>query len=771
MVRLGRAASAKKQRRLTQDQIRVVARLLAVYFLALLVPLVTGTLLYLSQVRDVEAEILDARQRSLALNKRVVEGAILSIGDVVTEIRQDEQLESISQLENPLENRLALRVANAYNQSRLSLAMPEYMLEVVVYLKRPDLILTTSDIFFDTEVYYRSFYRVPGLSHAEWIQTLRTAPYVHDALAFQTIELQGEQRETIALRSSLPFTTRLTSTGTVTAYIDLSAVEELLTTYLAGNEGFARIELPDGRRLASVGIEGGEIAVPNAPTAPRSGTQFVEIDGREYAVSYIRSEVNRWLYVSGTPIEVFFAQSDRIRLVFAGLVLLLLLVGVPIVLLQVFGLSRPIAETSRILRDGVVLGERVGSDPFSFISHSVDELVRRDRTLRDLLSEQRPLVQGVILERLFRGDYHTHDEAKANLIHFGVAVPGDSLAVFCVLIEGYFDIATPEIVGEFTVKSALIREELEHVLPDSALIHTISHGTICVALFLNESGVTAESGVYPAAVIEMISRQSRALRSVRCTVASGGTANDLSQVSSCVQSAIELAERSVPGSVVAARESTERPRQDYTYPTDVELALIKAVRNGRPEETGRLASQIRDANFKERSLSREGIRRLYRELDATRAKIVQRLPTDRQIPFDPETVSLSDRVELLLEYFERLAHELAAEGAASDTMKASLEQFVQEHVFTAEMGLKMLAMEFNLSEVYLSRLFPQLFGENFHSYVERARMQQAAELLRATRLTIEEVAERVGYQSANTFRRVFKRTYGVSPSGYNRTMA
>ena len=768
---LTRRAKRRNRRRVTNEQIRIVSRLLTVYFIALLAPLLGGSILYFVQVQQVESEIFESRERSLRLNKQIVESSILAIEQTITEIRLDAELETINTFTSPLENRQAFRVLNLYRDSRLALAMPEYVLDVVVYLRRPDLILTTEDIYFDTELFYQSFFSVVGVPYEEWRARLLDPTYVSSSIDFENVRLRGTERRTIVLESSLPFTTRLVATGSVTAYIDLEAVESLLSTYLAGNDGFARIELPDGRTLASAGISGVDVSVSRSPTVPLAGVQFVEIDDRDYAVSYIRSEANGWLYVSGTPVEVFFAQSDRIRLVFAGLVLLLLLVGVPIVLLQVFGLSRPIAETSRILRDGVVLGERVGSDPFSFISHSVDELVRRDRTLRDLLSEQRPLVQGVILERLFRGDYHTHDEAKANLIHFGVAVPGDSLAVFCVLIEGYFDIATPEIVGEFTVKSALIRDELEHALPDSALIHTISHGTICIALFLNESGVTAESGVYPAAVIEMISSQSRALRSVRCTVASGGTANDLSQVSSCVQSAIELAERSVPGSVVAARESTERPRQDYTYPTDVELALIKVVRNGRPEETGRLASQIRDANFKERSLSREGVRRLYRELDATRAKIVQRLPTDRQIPFDPETVSLSDRVELLLEHFERLAHELAAEGAASDTMKASLEQFVQEHVFTAEMGLKMLAMEFNLSEVYLSRLFPQLFGENFHSYVERARMQQAAELLRATRLTIEEVADRIGYQSANTFRRVFKRTYGVSPSGYNRTMA
>jgi AraC-like DNA-binding protein len=78
-------------------------------------------------------------------------------------------------------------------------------------------------------------------------------------------------------------------------------------------------------------------------------------------------------------------------------------------------------------------------------------------------------------------------------------------------------------------------------------------------------------------------------------------------------------------------------------------------------------------------------------------------------------------------------------------------------------------MQFNLSEVYVSKLFRELFGENFHSFVERIRMEHATQLLRTSRLNIEQIAERVGYQSANTFRRVFKRTYGISPSSYDRS--
>jgi transcriptional regulator GlxA family with amidase domain len=45
-------------------------------------------------------------------------------------------------------------------------------------------------------------------------------------------------------------------------------------------------------------------------------------------------------------------------------------------------------------------------------------------------------------------------------------------------------------------------------------------------------------------------------------------------------------------------------------------------------------------------------------------------------------------------------------------------------------------------------------------------MQRAAELLRTTRVGIEQVAQAVGYPSAKTFGRLFKRAFGATPSEF-----
>ena len=74
----------------------------------------------------------------------------------------------------------------------------------------------------------------------------------------------------------------------------------------------------------------------------------------------------------------------------------------------------------------------------------------------------------------------------------------------------------------------------------------------------------------------------------------------------------------------------------------------------------------------------------------------------------------------------------------------------------------MLSDEFHLSESYLSYLFKESTGENFSMYLETIRMEAAMKLVKETSTPLSDIYLEVGYNNANSFRRVFKKTYGVS---------
>lgn len=65
--------------------------------------------------------------------------------------------------------------------------------------------------------------------------------------------------------------------------------------------------------------------------------------------------------------------------------------------------------------------------------------------------------------------------------------------------------------------------------------------------------------------------------------------------------------------------------------------------------------------------------------------------------------------------------------------------------------------------------FAQIVGESPLRYVTLWRMQRAKRLLAESRLSLDQIAERVGYDSAASFSRVFKKTTGMSPGAYRRS--
>jgi AraC-like DNA-binding protein len=79
-----------------------------------------------------------------------------------------------------------------------------------------------------------------------------------------------------------------------------------------------------------------------------------------------------------------------------------------------------------------------------------------------------------------------------------------------------------------------------------------------------------------------------------------------------------------------------------------------------------------------------------------------------------------------------------------------------------------LAMKANLSRSAFAAKFNAWVGESPMKYLTRWRMQLAMNWLRAGTLSLDDIAERVGYGSAYAFGKTFKRVVGTSPGEYRK---
>ncbi len=69
---------------------------------------------------------------------------------------------------------------------------------------------------------------------------------------------------------------------------------------------------------------------------------------------------------------------------------------------------------------------------------------------------------------------------------------------------------------------------------------------------------------------------------------------------------------------------------------------------------------------------------------------------------------------------------------------------------------------------YFARIFRKIHGETPSRFFIRIRLQRACELLMETMMSIEEIAENLGYADVFFFSRQFKQYYGIAPSMWRR---
>jgi len=88
-----------------------------------------------------------------------------------------------------------------------------------------------------------------------------------------------------------------------------------------------------------------------------------------------------------------------------------------------------------------------------------------------------------------------------------------------------------------------------------------------------------------------------------------------------------------------------------------------------------------------------------------------------------------------------------------------------------ELSLYDLAHELNIHKNYLSHIINEEFGVNFYTFINSYRIEEAKQLLtdeRNDKLSIEGIAQNVGFKTRHVFYPVFKKTTGLTPAAFKK---
>ena len=91
-------------------------------------------------------------------------------------------------------------------------------------------------------------------------------------------------------------------------------------------------------------------------------------------------------------------------------------------------------------------------------------------------------------------------------------------------------------------------------------------------------------------------------------------------------------------------------------------------------------------------------------------------------------------------------------------------EFIEKHI-SSKITVSQIAEHVNMTETYISKIFHQETGKSIIDYINYHKMKKAYKLLVSGDCLIKEAADSVGISDQFYFSRLFKKYYGLNPSG------
>lgn len=110
------------------------------------------------------------------------------------------------------------------------------------------------------------------------------------------------------------------------------------------------------------------------------------------------------------------------------------------------------------------------------------------------------------------------------------------------------------------------------------------------------------------------------------------------------------------------------------------------------------------------------------------------------------------------------------EGIITKKMNPFVRQtieIIRENTYQ-KLSVKDIAVSLSIHENYLSRLFKNDMGISIKEYISEIKISIANDLLSSTEYSIQQISDKIGFSTVQSFSKAFKKANGVSPGVYRK---
>lgn len=230
------------------------------------------------------------------------------------------------------------------------------------------------------------------------------------------------------------------------------------------------------------------------------------------------------------------------------------------------------------------------------------------------------------------------------------------------------------------------------------------------------------------------------------------------------------------GRKVLFSENIKSGKLILTYPIETEAKLVSKLLNGNLQGAKKIVDEIFIDRINPEAMDKKDIKEftglLYNTLNRVVVQLKEFESSLQCENLDIESITKTGNLEKIRSIFNELITEICKQKKTSEqdeneAIREKIKTYIDKN-YQLDFSLDNLADYLGLSFKYTSILFKKVMGDNFKNYINVYRIEKAKEILKEKKdIKIKDLAEELGYNSSNTFIRIFKKYEGISPTQFN----
>ncbi len=727
-----------------------ISTFLLSYIMVLIVPLMIATIGFQIAFRIVEDNLKVTHINMLQRSADIIENELVDVESVALQIASDNTIMEMASKSRG-DNNYILPMMEALENFTLYLNYKDIDLldsdKAYIYLKNTDLVL------YEKSYYKPSIFRIYlknwGIDYDEWREEMAQADslgtyFRRNGDGFEYIfpfsrQMFGEKQGVIVLRidgdvvaRKMEFINSLESRETYMVEILDETGEQLWASHSA--EEFPELTFED--------LE----------------NSYLEKDGMSVIVA--KSDKVDLYYVLVLPVKESLSQLATLKNIVLFLMLVAIAVGVALAMIQAIRKGRPVDEALQALAPDGEAPER-----YANLGTAVSEIMKKHADVLQENEKNKVTLKKNFFDELLKAEFSTEAQLRYGAARAEVDIDNQfyQTAYIQLFAENDFITVDSQTINEIRVLSRLMKNHLREICGNNVWFHKKNYNSE-IAIFAIDN---MEEDVF-----DLIRRTKEWVMSechIEITSGIGGTCNNLLLIWRSVEEARIALENCTRDNPVVSYRAELIKRDECYFPSIAEEKLEESIRSGQWQETKDILALLETENCVNRKLSRNQFIKLNQKFmevlggACSKEELQEKAFWINEVLMQPE-IPEQEYFQRLRQLYRKVCNDnVEKKQEQKSQMVEEIKDYIRAHYCESDMGLARVGSEFRVSESYLSTLFKEQSGGNFGDFLETLRIEKACELLQDKTITVNEVAEEVGYNSVQSFRRAFKRVKGVSP--------